>query len=87
MKSAITIKSRSRRGAVAILFPVVLTVLVAVGALALNLTWLSSHQAQLRQACEAGALAGAAVPVRGGSGRSGARRRGDRGGPNLFRRQ
>jgi hypothetical protein len=60
MKSAIPIKSQPRRGAVAMLLPLVLTVLVGVGALALNLTWLSSHQTQLRQASEAAALAGAA---------------------------
>ncbi len=51
--------SAPRRGIVAIFLIVALVALIGVGALAMNLTWLTSHQVQLRQACEAAALAGA----------------------------
>jgi hypothetical protein len=51
--------SEARRGAMALLVLGALVVLLGVGSLALNLTWLTSHQVQLRQACEAAALAGA----------------------------
>jgi hypothetical protein len=50
----------TRRGAMAILLLVGMAVLFGVGAVALNLTWLTSHKVKLRQACEAAALAGAA---------------------------
>jgi hypothetical protein len=45
---------------VTILLLVSLVLLLGVGALALNMAWLASHQVQLRQACESAALAGAA---------------------------
>jgi hypothetical protein len=48
-----------RRGVVALFLLASLVVIVGVGALALNLTWLTSHQVQLRHASEAAALAGA----------------------------
>ena len=50
----------TRRGAMAILLLVGLVVFLGLGAVALNLTWLTSHKVELRRACEAAALAGAA---------------------------
>jgi hypothetical protein len=50
----------ARRGAAVVLLLGALVVLLGVGALALNLTWLSTHQVELREACESAALAGAA---------------------------
>lgn len=44
----------------ALLLLLALAVVLGIGALALNLAWLGSHQIQLRQACAAAALAGAA---------------------------
>ena len=50
----------ARRGAMAVLLLATLVVLLGVGAVALNLTWLTSHKVELREACDAAALAGAA---------------------------
>jgi hypothetical protein len=52
--------SNERRGVVAALLLMTLVVLIGVGALALNWTWLTSHKVQLQRACEAAVLAGAA---------------------------
>ena len=53
-------RSGARQGVVTVLLLVSLVLLLGFGALALNLAWLTSHQVQLRQACESSALAGAA---------------------------
>lgn len=50
----------SRRGAMGILLLIGMAILFGMGALALNLSWLTSHKVKLRHASEAGALAGAA---------------------------
>jgi hypothetical protein len=51
---------RGRRGVVALLVIVAAVAILAIGSLALNASWLSGHKLELRRACEAAALAGAA---------------------------
>jgi hypothetical protein len=53
-------KAPNRTGAVALLLLASLAVLLGVVSMAINLSWLTSHQVQLRNACQSAALAGAA---------------------------